>query len=310
MKRKSILSVILLVVTIAANAQNYNMKVCKTNGEVVTIATNNVKEVIFEEVKSNEQPQEKQPRFITLGGRKWANGNLIYDNGTWKIADNQWEYFNKIYGRQSESNTKCELSTTQVDHFRWGVLGKAALTQGNDTVRAYGKAFWDIYPISKKMYKDANCKQETKDFNEAKYGDLAFWATNGKWRMPSKADWNMLKDGCDWQLGYITLDGGKQLYGCLLTVAKGDFGITNTKPKEFSKEEVEKYLFLPLAGYRYEDIIRNAGFGGYYWTDQLFDKTSNYAFEVSFDFDGFYINQNGGDTNAGNCIRPILVETK
>ena len=45
-----------------------------------------------------------------------------------------------------------------------------------------------------KMYKDIDCKDETKNFDEAKYGDLAFWATKGKWRMPSKADWNFLKD--------------------------------------------------------------------------------------------------------------------
>ena len=112
------------------------------------------------------------------------------------------------------------------------------------------------------------------------------------------------------RLYYITLDNGKQLYGCLITEAAGDFGETNTIAKEFSKAEVEKNLFLPLAGYRFENKIKNAGYGGYYWTSQLFNKTDNYAFEVSFDRDGFYINQNGGDANNGNCIRPILVETK
>lgn len=310
MKRKIILSFVLSAIAMSINAQEYNMKVNKVNGEVLTVATSEIKDVVFEEIKGKEEEPQDEPRFITMGGKKWAMGNLVYDNGKWRIAANQWEYFNAVYGRAGEGNTKCNLSDTQVDHFRWGVLGNAAITQGSDVVKAFGNGAWDIYNISGKMYKDIDCKDETKNFDEAKYGDLAFWATKGKWRMPSKADWNFLKDGCDWQLGYITLDNGKQLYGCLITEAAGDFGETNTIAKEFSKAEVEKNLFLPLAGYRFENKIKNAAYGGYYWTSQLFNKTDNYAFEVSFDRDGFYINQNGGDANNGNCIRPILVETK
>lgn len=309
MKRKNIFLIFALSLSMAAHAQNYNMKVSKQNGDVITIPTDQIKDVTFEVAKPKPaDPKEEKPRYITMGGLKWAAGNLMYDNGQWKIAANQWEYFNMVYGRQAESNNQCKLLPNRIDHFSWGVLGEAAFVQGKNSVKAYNPEDGVPFSISGKMYKDAECKQETNDFAEAKYGDLAFWATKGRWRMPSVEEWRLLEDACDWQLGYITLEGNKQLYGCLLTPAKGMFGEKNLLPREFTKEEVNKNLFLPYAGYRYEKVIRSAAYGGYYWSSQLFDKTSNLAFEASYDRDGFYIVVNGGDINSGNCIRPILVE--
>ena len=104
MKRKIILSFVLSAIAISINAQEYNMKINKVNGEVLTIATSEIKDVMFEEIKGKEEEPQDEPRFITMGGKKWAMGNLVYDNGKWRIAANQWEYFNAVYGRAGEGN--------------------------------------------------------------------------------------------------------------------------------------------------------------------------------------------------------------
>ena len=71
------------------SAQNYKMKVTKTNGEMIEIAADAIQDITFETTQSPQEPD----RFITVAGIKWATGNLQYDEGKWKIADHQWDYF-------------------------------------------------------------------------------------------------------------------------------------------------------------------------------------------------------------------------
>lgn len=306
MKKRILLFISIIASALTAQAQNYQMKVVKNDGKVETFATKDVKEVLFECVE-DEKHKQKEPEYIEIAGAKWAKGNLMYDNGTWKIADNQWEYFNKVYGKQRELNRKCTKSDTQIDHFNFGVCGTNALTEAEIAVKCGDK--FGPTSISGMMFKDAECKQPTDNYEDAAYGDLAFWATKGMWKLPSKTNWARLQDEADWQLGYITLDNGKQIYGCLFTPTKSEFGVGITLPREITKEEVEKYLFLPMAGYRNGKAIENAGFGGYYWADRSFSEDYNSYLEVSFDFDGIYYHKNGTTVlDNGNCIRPVLAK--
>ena len=70
MKRKIILSFVLSAIAVSINAQEYNMKINKVNGEVLTIATSEIKDVVFEEIKGKEEEPQDEPRFITMGGKK------------------------------------------------------------------------------------------------------------------------------------------------------------------------------------------------------------------------------------------------
>lgn len=110
MKKRILLFISIIASTLTAQAQNYQMKVVKNDGKVETFATKDVKEVLFECVE-DEKHKQKEPEFIEIAGAKWAKGNLMYDKGTWKIADNQWEYFNKVYGKQANRTRNARKAT-------------------------------------------------------------------------------------------------------------------------------------------------------------------------------------------------------
>ena len=83
MKRKIILSFVLSAIAMSINAQEYNMKVNKVNGEVLTIATSEIKDVVFEEIKGKEEEPQDEPRFITMGGKngQWGILFMIMESG-------------------------------------------------------------------------------------------------------------------------------------------------------------------------------------------------------------------------------------
>ena len=285
------------------SAQNYKMKVTKTNGETIEIAADAIQDITFETTQS---PQ-KQDRFITVAGIKWATGNLQYDKGKWKIADHQWDYFKPRYGFHNSSSEayKYEIpqAEDQIDHFNYGVCGKNALTYSNMIFANTTKT-----DISGKMYTDDKLQHETNNFQEAAFGDIAYWATNGKYRMPRYREILELTEKASWQFGYVVLEGNNRLYGYLVTNPETT-PMKNRVARELTKEEIDKGLFLPCAGSRYDNTnaVKYAGYGGYYFASILFEDAADWARSLQFDNDGVYDN-NGEDCRHGNSIRPILVE--
>ena len=93
-----------------------------------------------------------------------------------KIADNQWEYFKPRYGLHRSSTEaykhEIEQADDQIDHFNFGVCGNNALTYSKDV---YGNT--TKTDIAGKMYTDDKFTNETTDFNQAAFGDIAYWAT-------------------------------------------------------------------------------------------------------------------------------------
>ena len=63
--------------------------------------------------------------YVSVCGIKWARGNLQHLGEDWRIADHQWEYFNYVDGNTGSSILQ---SSSQMDHFNWGVCGANALT--------------------------------------------------------------------------------------------------------------------------------------------------------------------------------------
>ena len=91
--------------------------------------------------------------YVSVCGIKWARGNLQHLGEEWKIADHQWEYFNYVDGNTGSSVTQ---SSSQMDHFNWGVCGVNALTT-SFTVCAK-KVSQDI---SGKMFTDVLLRPQT-----------------------------------------------------------------------------------------------------------------------------------------------------
>ena len=92
--------------------------------------------------------------------------------------------------------------------------------------------------------------------------DAAHVNWGGKWRMPTKAEQDELRNtsNCTWT--WTTQNGVK--------------GYKVTSKKNGNS------IFLPAAGWRYYDTLFNAGSYGYYWSSSLSTSYSLYACRVFF----------------------------
>lgn len=130
--------------------------------------------------------------------------------------------------------------------------------------------------IAGKMYTDDKFINETTDFEQATFGDIAYWATKGMFRLPRYTEIIDLTQKGKWQFGYVTVDENKQIYGYLVTEpGEGDIAMTIRFPKELTKDDISTGLFLPCAGSRYDDTkaVKYAGYGGYYTSSILFEDS-------------------------------------
>lgn len=219
-------------------------------------------------VRNTNKPQvEESKPYIVVGGTKWAKGNLQYVKETsvtdgflynWSIADNQWSYPDCGLGYGDFS---IEQRPDAVYHFNWGVCGGNSLSQ---------KLFANYYgDISGKMFTDRNCSHPTSDFSEAAYGDIAFWASQGQYRMPTQEEMLQLFSECSYSHGSYRAKDGSLTYGFLFKDPDGA-RVIESKGQVYTDYDMDHYLFLPAAGNRdYNNgAMKRIGCCGYYWDSQ------------------------------------------
>ena len=111
--------------------------------------------------------------------------------------------------------------------------------------------------------------------------DAAHVNWGGAWRMPTDAEWTELRTNCT----------------CTWTTKNGVNGYEVKGPNGNS-------IFLPAAGYRYDDGLYYAGYYGYYWSSSLGTDYPDNAWYVYF-----YSDDVGRDVNGryyGLSVRPVL----
>ena len=115
--------------------------------------------------------------------------------------------------------------------------------------------------------------------------DAAHKHWGGGWRMPTKADFENLKNKCDWQWtrmngveGYVVRGRGKY---------------------------ASKSVFFPAAGYGNGASLNNSGSYGSYWSSKPWDEMDAWA----LGFDSSYGNW-PYCLDCGKSVRPVLVFTK
>lgn len=139
----------------------------------------------------------------------------------------------------------------------------ATCNVGATTPEGYGNYFaWgetttkENYSWSTYFDSDEEGKIFTKYYN---YGgktvldpedDAAYVNWGGNWRMPTKAEWQELKDNCTWE--WTTQNG---IDGYKVTSNKAGY--------------TYKFIFLPAAGYRYDSNLSSEGSEGDYWSSSL-----------------------------------------
>ena len=110
--------------------------------------------------------------------------------------------------------------------------------------------------------------------------DAARANLGGRWRMPTKAEQDELREQCTWTW----------------TTQNGVNGYTITGPNGNS-------IFLPAAGYRDGSSLYEAGSRGYYWSNSLYTGGPNFAYDL------YFYSDNMGWGSYGRCVgfsvRPV-----
>lgn len=230
--------------------------------------------------------------WIDIHGIKWGRYNLQYDPSVteegwvsgYSLTKNPWDYFytepSGLAGQGFTMST--DFENAKFDHFRWGDIAAA---------HNYG------YSGREKFYTGTGNIQ-AQNISNNQYGDLPYYVSKGKWKLPTKAEFDDLMAHSGQYLGYY-YDGLNTVYGVLFdpTVAEslkgkvldkndnvlktsnanasavsvGKINISGNKLKQFTISDMKRGIFFPFAG-TYTDysagnpVLNKPGSAGSYWT--------------------------------------------
>ena len=253
------------------------------------------------------------PPYIEIGDVKWGKYNLQYTPNSktvgWKdgyhLAKNPWDYFYTQSSPMTQQQSVRDVDdNSKFDHFRWGDISYAYDYSYNspDVVQHY----------------DGSTGSILKKNNNG-YGDLPYYASNGNWRLPTKKDYEDLMSHTAQYIGYYS-DGTNDILGVLFvpnptdrseigyTVTKDgktnrvsnskavvnnlykpgwadNYKAANSKLIKFTKEDLDKGIFFPAAGWYYPDSkkLQTPGRQGTYWTADAVNSTQAVSFTFTFD---------------------------
>ena len=271
------------------------------------------------------------PPYIEIDGIRWGKYNLQYTPNSktagWKdgyhLAANPWDYF---YTESSPMNLEPNVikfpssnaENAEFDHFRWGDISKA-----------------HSFAYSDKDHYDTSVQNIEKKNSNNEYGDIAYYASKGNWRLPNAGEFESLMRNTTQYIGYYPSEAGDVL-GVLFVpdgVAHGKIigkngqvvkksnvngnvaGFTgknyqnSTIVRKFTAEEISKGIFFPAAGTftNYSTgptNLNNAGRMGYYWTADCFNATQAKSFTFQFTTNGRVMFATVGNSHADGILPP------
>ncbi len=173
------------------------------------------------------------------------------------------------------------------DYFMWGETTPATDKFCNwGTYKLANGSDWDKPRLNKycplASYADEGMTDSRKILEPE--DDAARQLLGGKWRMPTISEWRELHANCRWE--WTTIN---HLKGYKVTSLKD--GYTNMS------------IFLPAAGYRYENKNCAQKINGYYWSATLDEYYPSNA--ANYDFDDDSNVWSGHDRCNGFSIRPV-----
>lgn len=191
---------------------------------------------------------------VTVAGIEWAIGNLYFENGGattdgftagWSIGAGQ--HYHLYLGASGDKDDIADHS--RMGHFNFGGIESPFINEAAQCASIAGSK-----DISGKMYTDQTCVNETTDYAAAKFGDIAFWASKGQYRMPTADEMEKLyTDACRVKAVYTTADGievnGTYYYNPGAGETAGLIEVDS--PRVVRNADMTKGLFLPYTG-RYQ----------------------------------------------------------
>ncbi len=250
-----------------------------TTGDMTTLTVNmsNVQEYV-------EQTYEPIEGTVNVAGIYWALGNLEYEvDGTtdegfaagWRIAPTQYHHFN-MTAAEGEDVTLSDY--TKAAHFNFGGIGDAMSNKYSSALHiAAPTEGADPFDFSGKMYTDKTCTTPTDNYAEAVYGDIAFWASKGQYRMPTAAEFEKLHTkACYTEATYS--DGTNTIYGSYFyNPGAGENPGKVEGTKTIEDTDLSVGLFLPWSGRAYNNTEYNVykvHSQGFYRTSTVYDAST------------------------------------
>ena len=299
--------------------------------------------------------------YIGVEGVKWAKGNLrAWKSGSqgegwqtgWNIYDNQWEsqymLMNETLGNNDSFRLDNEAYTedgayAHWDYFSWGTISHSSrvsscpMTSLTASFSISGKIFDLEGNTSGNIDSATQLSGDDRWVDEGTFGDtdatiagdLAFWASKGQYRMPTRAELGKLNSNANQQAGYYMI-GNKKVSGILFTSRPSweETRIQNTNAVAFETKDIESGLFLPKIGDRstnsntsWNDYgCKRFNSWGIYWSGTygarstegfddcayvLYIKDDNAVAGVGYTYktSSTYFGQN----RLGNPIRPVWI---
>lgn len=250
-----------------------------TTGDMTTLTVN--MSAVAEYVEQTYEPIEGT---VNVAGIYWALGNLEYEvDGTtdegfaagWRIAPTQYHHFNMTASAGSDVTLS---DYTKAAHFNFGGIGDAMSNKYNSALHIaapIGDA--DPFDFSGKMFTDATCTTPTTSWADAQYGDIAYWASKGQYRMPTAAEFEELHTkACYTEATYS--DGTNTIYGSYFyNPGAGENPGKVEGTKTIKDTDLSVGLFLPWSGRAYNNAEYNVykvHSQGFYRTSTVYDAST------------------------------------
>ena len=283
--------------------------------------------------------------YVKVCGIRWAKGNLqciqnegdaTFQNG-WRLAPTQWHHLTYTDNKETATAYTYDNNGTRFEHFNYGGIARQArfVSNGNpltptvDGLDISGKMYSDITATTEVTgagaFKEIDTFTSEGNHNEL-WGDVAYWASKGQYKMPTAADMKKLHNEVHKIAGVYTTPDGKKVWGELFTtILPGESRKTITAAIELTDADLESGLFLPKGGRRYNkdssSLINAVSTQGTYRTSTYLKVMSNYHIAAYYHIDASNVAKlydngvaGGSDANsaygatAGYLIRPILAD--
>ena len=195
---------------------------------------------------------------VTVGGIEWATGNLIYEAG--KTGNGFAEGYS-ISAQQFIFPYMEAADKTDLENFNYTCVFNYGGIENpfscDATASAQKVTSEPAFDMSGKMYTDQGMVSETTDFAAAKFGDIAYWASKGAYRMPTAAEFKQLYDNsCRVKATYTTAEGvtvnGTYFYNPGAGESAG--AVEADAPRVIKNADLAVGLFLPYTGRGYNKV--------------------------------------------------------
>lgn len=144
---------------------------------------------------------------------------------------------------------------------------------------------WSIQSINKYNNGDFDGTVDNKLVLDAS-DDVATQLWGSSWRLPTKDELEMLTDTNKFDNEWTQENG---VNGC-----------------RFTSKENGNSIFIPVSGICY-DSFYYGGIGIGLWSSRLYEDSSDYAWNLTFNSDDMNMNMNGSNRYFGLSVRPVFI---